>query len=130
MIYNSLQGIHNYDWLCHLATLVPPWIMVQKRWQIIVMIFKLTNTFTILNTLSLLYIGYGLPFNHKQANKDKLDKMVKNKMLVKMQERYYSNTSQLGQVLMETMLNEVSEFCKINIQQSWATQTHQQVQSI
>ena len=56
--------------------------------------------------------------------------MVKSKMLVKLQENYYSNTSQLGQVLMETMIKEVSEFCKINIQQSWATQTHQQVRSM
>ena len=53
--------------------------------------------------------------------------MFKNKMLVKLQDRYYSNTSQLGQVLMKTMLKEVSEFCKIDIQQNWATQSHQQV---
>ena len=55
--------------------------------------------------------------------------MVKERVLVRLRGRYYSNTSQLGQVLMETMLNEVSEFCKINIQQSWATQAHQQVQN-
>ena len=60
-------------------------------------------------------------------------KMVKDKVLVRLTDnktkvtRYYSNTSQLGQVLMETMIKEVSEFCKINIQQSWATQAHQQV---
>ena len=53
--------------------------------------------------------------------------MVNDRILVKLQGRYYSNTSLLGQVLMETMLKEVSEFCKINIQQSWATQAHQQV---
>ena len=77
----------------------------------------------------LIIIGYGLLFNHKQVSKDKLEEMVKNKMLVKLQDRYYSNTSKLGQVLMETMLKEVSEFCEINIQQSWATQSHQQVQT-
>ena len=53
--------------------------------------------------------------------------MVNDRVLVKLQGRYYSNTSSLGQVLMATMLKEVSEFCKINIQQSWATQAHQQV---
>ena len=53
--------------------------------------------------------------------------MVKDRILVKLQGRYYSNTSLLGEVLMEIMLKEVSEFCRINIQQSWATQAHQQV---
>ena len=74
-------------------------------------------------------VGCGLLFNPEQVSKDKLKEMVENKMLVKLQDRYYSNTSQLGQVLMETMLKEVSEFCKINIQQSWATQSHQQVRT-
>ena len=40
---------------------------------------------------------------------------------------YYSNTSKLGEVLMETMLQEVSEFCKIDVRQNWSTQAHQQV---
>ena len=53
--------------------------------------------------------------------------MVEKGILVPLQERYYSNTSQLGQILMQTMLKEVSEFCKVEIQQSWATQAHQQV---
>ena len=56
-----------------------------------------------------------------------LNKMVRNEMLKRLQDRYYSNTSKLGEVLIKTMLDEVSEFCKISIQQSWATQTHQQV---
>ena len=72
-------------------------------------------------------IGCGTLFNHRQVSVHELKKMVHDRILVKLQGRYYSNTSQLGQVLMETMLKEVSEFCKINIQQSWATQAHQQV---
>ena len=72
-------------------------------------------------------VGCGTLYDHKNVDPYELRKMVKDKVLVQLQERYYSNTSQLGQVLMETMLKEVSEFCKINIQQSWATQAHQQV---
>lgn len=71
--------------------------------------------------------GCGTLFNHTQVSAHDLNKMVSDRILVKLQGRYYSNTSQLGQVLMETMLSEVSEFCKINIQQSWAIQAHQQV---
>ena len=71
--------------------------------------------------------GCGTLFNHKQVSTHDLKKMVHDRIIVKLRDRYYSNTSQLGQVLMETMLREVSEFCKINIQQSWATQAHQQV---
>jgi len=72
-------------------------------------------------------IGCGTLFNHTQVDKHELKKMLNNRIIVKLRERYYSNTSQLGEVLMETMLKEVSEFCKINIQQSWAMQAHQQV---
>ena len=72
-------------------------------------------------------VGCGTLYDHKNVDPYELWKMVKDDVLVRVRERYYSNTSQLGQVLMETMLKEVSEFCKINIQQSWATQAHQQV---
>ena len=72
-------------------------------------------------------VGCGTLYDHKRNSPQELKKMEKDRVLVKLQGRYYSNTSQLGQVLMETMLKEVSEFCKINIQQSWATQAHQQV---
>ena len=75
-------------------------------------------------------VGCGTLYEHGHISPQGLKKMVKDRVLVKLQERYYSNTSQLGQILMETMLNEVSEFCKINIQQSWATQAHQQVITI
>jgi len=53
--------------------------------------------------------------------------MINDSIIVKLKGRYYSNTSHLGAVLMETMLQEVSEFCKIDVQQNWATQAHQQV---
>ena len=72
-------------------------------------------------------VGCGTLYDHTNIDPHKLHKMVKDKTLVKIRERYYSNTSLLGQLLMTTMLKEVSEFCKINIQQSWATQAHQQV---
>ena len=72
-------------------------------------------------------VGCGTLYDHKNVDPYELRKMVKDDVLVRVRERYYSNTSQLGQVLMETMLKEVSEFCKINIQESWATQAHQQV---
>ena len=72
-------------------------------------------------------VGCGTLYDHKNVDPHELKKMVRDKVLVRLQGRYYSNTSQLGQVLMATMLKEVSEFCKINIQQSWATQAHQQV---
>ena len=71
-------------------------------------------------------VGCGTLYDHKNLDQHELRKMVKDEMLIQLQERYYSNTSQLGQVLMETMLKEVSEFCRINIQQNWATQAHQQ----
>ena len=52
--------------------------------------------------------------------------MIADEMLQKLSTVYYTNTSKLGEVLMETMLKEVSEFCK-DVQQDWATQEHQQV---
>ena len=53
--------------------------------------------------------------------------MVNDKVLVKTKEAYYTNAERLGELLMETMLQEVDEFCKMDIQQYWETHTHQQV---
>ena len=53
--------------------------------------------------------------------------MVENKRLVKSKDTYYSNAKRLGELLMETMLQEVHEFCKIDIQQNWGAHAHQQV---
>ena len=53
--------------------------------------------------------------------------MVDDGMLKKISTVYFSNTSKLGETLMETMLKEVSEFCKPDAQQNWAAQAHQQV---
>ena len=66
-------------------------------------------------------------FDHKKVNEHELNNMVKNKVLVRSQGRYYSNASQLGELLMETMLQEVREFCKIDVQQNWTANAHQQV---
>jgi len=57
--------------------------------------------------------------------------MVKNGLIVKSsKEMYYSNTAQLGELLIKTMLQEVDEFCKIDIQQNWIAHAHQQVITI
>ena len=72
-------------------------------------------------------IGYGLPIDSKKETPDQLRRMVDNGMLKKISSVYYTNTSKLGEVLMETMLKEVSEFCKPDVQQNWAAQEHQQV---
>ena len=57
--------------------------------------------------------------------------MVRDKTVavakVDKKQHYFYNTSKLGEVLMETMLQESSEFCKIEMQQNWASQAHQQV---
>ena len=53
--------------------------------------------------------------------------MVNDKVLVKTKESYYTNAEKLGELLMETMLQEVDEFCKMDIQQNWGTHAHQQV---
>jgi len=54
--------------------------------------------------------------------------MINDGMIVKSQEgTYYSNAAQFGELLMDTMLEEVDEFCKINVQQNWAAHTHKQV---
>ena len=77
--------------------------------------------------MTLYTIGCGTLFNDKQASPSAIKDMVNDSIIVKLRGRYYSNTAHLGQVLMETMLQEVSEFCKIDVQQNWATQAHQQV---
>ena len=73
------------------------------------------------------YVGAGVIFDHKQVSENELKKMVNNKRLVKSKDTYYSNARQLGELLMETMLQEVHEFCKIDIQQNWGAHAHQQV---
>jgi len=73
------------------------------------------------------HIGYGLPFDSKKVTPDEFKRMVDDGMLRKISNIYYSNISKLGEVLMETMLKEVSEFCKPDVQQNWAAQAHQQV---
>jgi len=56
-----------------------------------------------------------------------LEAMVRDKTVavakVDKKQHYFYNTSKLGEVLMETMLQESSEFCK----QNWASHVHQQV---
>ena len=77
--------------------------------------------------LRILNTGCGTLFDDKQFSHGTIREMINDNIIVKLRGRYYSNTSYLGEVLMETMLQEVSEFCKIDVQQNWATQAHQQV---
>jgi len=67
-----------------------------------------------------------VPFDHTKVSPDERNRMIADGMIKKLSIVYYSNTEKLGEVLMETMLAEVSEFCK-NVEQNWATQAHQQV---
>lgn len=53
--------------------------------------------------------------------------MLDNKEIKKVEENYYTNTDKLGEVIMETMLQEVSDFCRADIQQNQPMQAHQQV---
>jgi len=53
--------------------------------------------------------------------------MVNDKILRESSGKYYSDTSKLGENLMSKMLQEVSEFCKLDAQQRWTVQLHQQV---
>lgn len=39
----------------------------------------------------------------------------------------YTDTTKLGSTLMETMLNEVSDFCDPKIKENWLLKPHQQV---
>ena len=72
--------------------------------------------------------GCGTLFKNKNFSVKTIRDLVKDGVIIELRGKYYSNTSYLGAVLMETMLQEVSEFCKVDIQQNWATQAHQQVQ--
>ena len=73
-------------------------------------------------------IGAGNIVDHKQYNEDDLQQMINDRTIGKLQEgTYYSDAAQLGELLMDTMLEEVNEFCKINVQQNWAAHTHKQV---
>ena len=56
-----------------------------------------------------------------------LKKMLDDKEIKKVQENYFANTDKLGEVIMETMLQEVSDFCRANFQQNQTMQAHQQV---
>jgi len=74
-------------------------------------------------------IGCGLieqPGDSKEKQ-DEVKKLVNSGVLVKHGKNYFSNTSKLGETLMEIMKEEVSEFCKIDVKQNWAFQAHQQV---
>ena len=73
-------------------------------------------------------LGYGVRFDSKSVTPDMLKKMTKAGMLVLLRSNsHYSNTEKLGEVLIKTMLDEVSEFCKIDVQHSWTSQSRQQV---
>ena len=76
-------------------------------------------------------VGYGERFDYTTVEPAELDAMVHDKTLTaskfNKKQYYFYNTSKLGEVLMETMLQESSEFCKVNMQQNWASQAHQQV---
>jgi len=85
---------------------------------------KLCNVFT------RLHVGYG-PLDQTKVQQADLDAMVHDKILTVVKHNkkqcYYYNTSKLGEVLMETMIQESSEFCKVNVQQNWGSQEHHQV---
>ena len=74
-------------------------------------------------------IGYGWteqPGDSKEKQ-DEAKKLLNSGALRKYRNTYFSNTSKLGETLMEIMKEEVSEFCKIDVKQNWAFQAHQQV---
>ena len=75
-------------------------------------------------------IGLGAVFDHSQLSHDEIKELVSSKAIVLLKGKYYTNTKCLGEVLMETMLQEVSDFCKVSYQQNWAVQAHQQVNII
>jgi len=73
-------------------------------------------------------IGYGVSFNSKSITPDKLKEMTDTGMLRLLRnDSHYSNTEKLGEVLIKTMLDEVSEFCKTEVQHNWTLQSRQQV---
>ena len=71
------------------------------------------------------YTGRGVLDSH--LNHDELKEMKDNYMIVMSKGKYYTNTERLGEVLMEIMLQEVSDFCEIDVQQNWSMHAHQQV---
>jgi len=76
----------------------------------------------------LFHIGYGVCFDSKTITPDKLKRMTDTGMLKLLSDNsHYSNTEKLGEVLIKTMLDEVSEFCKTEVQHNWTSQSRQQV---
>ena len=73
-------------------------------------------------------VGIGTIIDHSQLSQHKLKEMLDNGVIKWSNDKYYTNTTKLGEVIMETMLQEVSDFCKIDMQQNWTMQAHQQVQ--
>jgi len=74
-------------------------------------------------------VGVGRPFDHSSVLPQKLKKMVKTGMLKfsRRNKKYYSNTEKLGEALLATVLEEVSELCHIYAMHNKASQLHQQV---
>ena len=91
---------------------------------------QVTTILLCLNIMPACTIGAGVRFNPNSVRAHELKRMIDNKVLVKTKESCYSNTAKLGELLMETMLEEVDEFCKIDIKQNWAAHAHQQVITI
>ena len=73
------------------------------------------------------HTGCGIRFDRESVTPDKLQRMMDTGMLRLLSNCHYSNTEKLGEVLIKTMLDEVSEFCKIDVQHSWTLQSRQQV---
>ena len=95
--------------------------------------FVSTQVIMILKCLNIMLaysIGAGVYFDPKRVRAHELKRMIDNKVIVKTKESCYSNTAKLGELLMETMLEEVDEFCKIDIKHNWAAHAHQQVITI
>ena len=83
------------------------------------------------NSLTILYVfcvtGFAMKFDHTSKSKTELHQMIKHGKLRKQRGIYFTNTTKLGEMLMKIMLQETVEFCKIDVQQKWSTQAHQQV---
>ena len=78
--------------------------------------------------MHLSYIGYGVCFDSTTVAPNKLKRMTDTGMLRLLSNNsHYSNTEKLGEVLIKTMLDEVSEFCKTEVQNNWTSQSRQQV---
>ena len=78
-----------------------------------------------------MHTGYGVPFDSETVKPDKLKRMIDTGMLRLLSNTsHYSNTGKLGEVLMKTMLDEVSELCKVEVQHNWTSQSRQQVHTL